>query len=137
MLCLKPARQLLSTDAGKRLIQVTSFGTIGGEHRCGNRGGCHAEIIACDYRRRVFGFSSYEQRRAERGLCVWRYTLHAELVVLPPDPNRLLEVELAAISLERLLPRLRPAQGLHVLPAFTGGLAHKGLIIGRAERARV
>ena len=30
MLCLKPARQLLSTDAGKRLIQVTSFVTIGG-----------------------------------------------------------------------------------------------------------
>src|SRR6266446_2908904 len=42
------ARQLLSADARKRLIPVTSFGTIGGEHRRGIEGGCHAEIIACD-----------------------------------------------------------------------------------------
>ena len=38
MLCGQPARQLLSADAGKRLIPVTSFGTIGGEHRRGIEG---------------------------------------------------------------------------------------------------
>jgi hypothetical protein len=32
------ARQLLSADAGKRLIPITSFGTIAGEHRRGIEG---------------------------------------------------------------------------------------------------